>query len=353
LSRIATAEGVPAWFATSYDVVSLVLTDSRFGVSPPGTGYQGNNTLFQDGPAHTRLRKCVSGAFGARRVSGMAEGVSRSAAELVTRMAASGPPADFVALVAAPMSASVIADLLGIGAEDHLRFRDCADAALMSETSDGGAAAMRGFQELTTYAAELVAAKRRQPGVDLISSLIDRHLADDELVGMIISFVGGGYVSTRNAIAVAVIQLLTEGRLSAVAVDGAGSALAMEEVLRRQAGLTGNPLPRWARQDLVVNGRRVAAGDMILIALEGANRDPARFADAAALRTDRAPNPHLAFGRGPHHCPGAALARLEIGAVMRALARQVPGVSLAGPVDKIDWRRGHADAGPLSLWVTW
>ena len=86
----------------------------------------------------------------------------------------------------------------------------------------------------------------------------------------------------------------------------------------------------------------------MLLRIEAANHDPARFDDPEALCPGRR-GPHLGFGRGPHHCLGAALARLEITAALTALSRRAPGLRLAVPLAEVPWHRGEVDAGPLAL----
>lgn len=197
-----------------------------------------------------------------------------------------------------------------------------------------------------------MAAKRDRPGEDLLSALIavrdadDGRLSDAELAAMVTTLVAAGYVSAANAITVGTIQLVREGRLADV------DEAVVEEVLRRQAGLTGEPMGRWAAADVDLHGVRIEAGDLVLVRLDGANRDPRRFPDPDLFFPGR-PDPHIAFGRGPHHCLGAALARTELGAALHTLAERVPDLRLAVPVEDVVWVHGFADAGPAALPVTW
>ena len=147
---------------------------------------------------------------------------------------------------------------------------------------------------------------------------------------MVLALVGAGYVSARNAIAVGVIHL--SGRFADLPAD------AVEEVPRHGAGTTGEPLPRWTTAEVRLDDRVLPAGTQVQVSL------------AAAQRADR---PHLAFGRGPHHCLGAVLARLELRAAFDAVARGVPGMRLAVDEDAVPWVRGHVDSGPTSVPVTW
>ncbi|MEV4754855.1 cytochrome P450 [Micromonospora sp. NPDC049559] len=372
VARVVTPEGQPAWLVTSYDAAATVLADPRFAVTPPGGGYPGNDSLFQDGPAHARLRRLVGRAFTPRHLAGLRPRVEEAAAGHVAAMVAAGPPADLVAALAAPLSIAVVGELLGVRIDEHARLRRLADAALTGKAPDpdgvravqpdgrpGVVLVEQAWAELAAYAAELVAAKRDRLADDLLSALItvrdaeDGRLGDGELVTMVTTLVASGYLSSCNAICTGVAQLAVAGRLSDLTGDDERVESAVEEVLRHQSGLTGEALPRWARQDLDLAGVRVAAGEMLLVRLAAANRDPARFPYPDRFDPDRKPNPHLAFGRGPHHCLAAPLARIEVAAALRALALGLPGLRLAGPVEEIPWVDGAVDSGPTALHVTW
>lgn len=92
---------------------------------------------------------------------------------------------------------------------------------------------------------------------------------------------------------------------------------------------------------------------MVLPRLEAANHDPARFAEPERFDRARRPNPHVGFGHGPHHCLGAALARVELVAAVTALARQIPGLALACRPEDVPWTGNPLDDGPAALPVTW
>ncbi|MCR8572591.1 cytochrome P450 [Streptomyces sp. Isolate_219] len=365
VAPVITPDGQRAWLVTSYGAAATVLSDLRFGMAPPHAESAGEHTLFQDGEAHARLRRLVAKSFTPRSVAALRPGIEGLATGLVADLAVAGPPADLVAGLAAPLSLRVISDLLGVATEDRERFAALSDAVgaadfLASDQEESVAAAVRAWKELTEYAAGLVAARRRLPGDDLLSSLIavrdadDGRLSDDELVAMATTLVAAGYVSTRNAIAVGVIQLIREQHLDVIADDLAHREAAVEEVLRRQAGVTAEPFPRWAQQDVELEGASIAAGDLVLVRLEAAHRDPGHFPLPDRFLPGRQPaSPHLAFGRGAHHCLGAALARIELGAAFGALARRLPGLRLQVPVDDLVWTGGQTDAGPTAVPVIW
>ncbi|MBB6549878.1 cytochrome P450 [Nonomuraea rubra] len=360
VARVRTPDGREAWLVTSYDAVATVLSDRRFGLAPPGSAYPGNETLFQDGEAHARLRRLVSKAFGPRAVEGMRARVERVAGEHVAALARSGPPADLVAGLAAPLSITVIGELLGVDAGDRAHVQELAGtggADFVFGDEEEMARAAKAWEGLTAYAATLVEARRAAPGDDLLSSLItvrdacDGRLGDGELVAMAATIVSAGYLSARNAIATAALRLLTEDRLADVTGEQAGAVV--EEVLRLQSGLTGEPFPRFAQTGLDLAGVAIAAGDLVLVRLEAAHRDPRHFAGPDTFVAGRDSSPSLVFGHGVHYCLGAPLARLEVGAALAALARRLPGLRLLGTADDIVWARDGADIGPAALHVTW
>ncbi|MEV0612095.1 cytochrome P450 [Nonomuraea sp. NPDC050404] len=363
VARTQIGDGRTAWLVTSYDAVATVLSDRRFGLTPPGTAHPGNETLFQDGEAHARLRRLVSKAFGPRAIDRLRVRVEQVAEENVAALARSGPPADVVAGLAAPLAITVISDLLGVDPGDRERFRDVAGAGGADFVFGGEeelAVAAKAWEDLVAFAATLVEARRAAPGDDLLSSLIsvrdagDGRLGDGELVAMAATIVSAGHLSARNAISTAVLRLLSENRLAALAgATREQLAAVVEEVLRLQAGATGEPFPRFAQTGLNLAGAEIAAGDLVLVRLEAAHRDPAHFADPDAFVAERRSSPSLVFGHGVHYCLGAPLARLEVGAALAALARRLPGLRLVGTADDVEWDRDGVDIGPSALHVTW
>ncbi|GAA4018987.1 cytochrome P450 [Allokutzneria multivorans] len=362
VARVTTPDGAPAWLITSYHAAGTVLGDSRFGMAPAGADSTGNDTLFQDGPTHTRLRRLVTKAFTPGSIEALRPFIERHCAELVKAMRANGTAADLVDDFAAPLSMAVISEMFGVTLADRERFSELAEIVSTADLHSGDehalAVARKAWQELGLYSARLISAKRETPGTDVLSGLIairddeDGRLSDAELIGMVSTLVLAGYQTARNAICVATIDLLDEGRLHEVLTDESGAVL--DEVLRRLGGTVGNPLARWAHEDIEVAGTRIAKGEQVLVRLDAANRDPARFAEPDEFRADRTALPHMSFGRGAHHCLGASLAKVEVGVALRTLAAELPGLRLTLPITEIPWTAATAiDRGPESVPVTW
>jgi cytochrome P450 len=128
---------------------------------------------------------------------------------------------------------------------------------------------------------------------------------------------------------------------------------AVEELLRFVPLGNGSTCARYALEDVCLSGQTVCAGDPVVVEIAAANRDPAVFADPERLDLARSPNPHIAFGHGPHHCLGAQTARLELQVALDTLLRRFPHLRLADDLDTIPWKAGITVRGPSVLRLDW
>ncbi|MYW18294.1 cytochrome P450, partial [Streptomyces sp. SID2955] len=128
---------------------------------------------------------------------------------------------------------------------------------------------------------------------------------------------------------------------------------AIDELLRYIPHRNAVGLSRIALEDVGIGGVRIRAGDAVYISYLAANRDPEVFSDPDTIDFSRCPNPHVAFGFGPHYCPGGILARLEQELLTDALLDRLPGLRLAVPPDRVFFRKGALIRGPEALPVTW
>jgi cytochrome P450 len=364
ISKVLTPEGAPAWLVTSRDMVAALLVDPRFGISPPGSGSAGLGSLFTDGAPHARLRRLLAGAFTARRIAALRPRIAELANGFVANLRQAGPGADLLALLARPLPLAVIGEILGVEADDRERFMRWADASLGVITPnlvDPGTqqpGAEQAWAEFAAFIGELIAAKRAAPGEDLLGVLTgisdeqDGRCSDAELLMTAATLLTAGYLTVANALCIGLVHLLPTGLLPTL-TDEQQAATAVEEVLRKQTGRTGEAMPRWAQVDLELDGRSIGAGALVLLRLEAANHDPAEFVDADRFDPGREPNRHLSFGHGIHHCLGAALARIELTAALRALAEQLPTLFLAGRPQELAWTGNPLDDGLTALAVTW
>lgn len=357
VARTVTGTGAPAWVVIGAREAQRVLSDRRFAITPEGMDVD-HESLLCDGVEHARLRRVISHGLGPRTLGSLRPRVRRLARERVTAMRAGGPPADLVAQVSRPLTLAVITELLGVPVHDRERFYQWADtvSVVIADDVQGWGQA---WGELVEFLGDLIQAKRTDPGEDLLSALVavrdadDGRLNDRELVLAAASLLSGGQLTTVNALTIGVIKLLDSGGGLAGLRDEDTVARAVDEILRHQVGISGEAFPRWARDDVHLAGQDIAAGDMVIVRLEGANRDPAVFSDPDRFDITRTPNPHLKFGYGPHRCIGAAVARMELAEALTALAEHLPGLALTGPPADIPWTDHPLDSGPETVLVTW
>ncbi|GAA2313270.1 cytochrome P450 [Nonomuraea roseoviolacea subsp. roseoviolacea] len=362
IARLAAPEGAPGlWVITGYDLVRRILADPRFssryethyhplagGHLPPAP--VGDLTGL-DAPEHTRLRKLLAGKFTVRRMNLLTERVTEITRERLDAMEQQGPPADLVEVFAQPVPALMICELLGVPYGDRDRFQSFTRVLSDAGTAEAQYAA---FAELGAYLRELALAKRAQPTDDLLSDLATSgDLTDEELGGVAAFLLGAGLDTTANMLALGTFALLRDpAQLAGLRGDPDLAAGAVEELLRYLSiAATGM---RGVLEDVELGGRQLKAGDTVIIAINAANRDPARFADPDTLDLRRSAAGHLAFGHGVHQCLGQQLARIEMRVAFPALLTRFPTLRLAVPAEELSLRTDPSQVyGLHSLPVTW
>jgi cytochrome P450 len=342
-------DGPGVWFLTRHADVESVLRDPRFSVERmrapfirenlerlPAFIQQGVQTmrsmLVMDPPDHTRVRKLVNKAFTPRRIAALRGRVEAIVDELLAPVRSE---MDVIDGLAAPLPAIVIAELLGVPAEDHRRFKAWAAeiVAGIGQPFGGRQAAAPAMQQLFGYLSEIIAARRAAPCDDLISAMVqaqeeDDALSDAELLATSNLLLIAGHETTTNLIGNGLLALLREpAQLARLRGDFSLLPTAIEELLRYDGPVQATL--RVAREDVEIGGHAIEAGSLLLVGIGAANHDPDVFADPERLDVGRDPNPHLAFGFGAHFCLGAPLARLEGEVALRALLERFPRLALA------------------------
>jgi cytochrome P450 len=312
--------------------------------------------LTTDPPDHTRLRRLVAAAFTRPRVEALRPRVAAIADELadaLDRELDRSGTADLVAAFTAPLPVRVIAALLGVPPGGEAEFRTWTERAL-GEPSPGQRAA---FADLNGLLADLVAAKRRAPGDDLLSALVavrdadDGRLSADELVGTAALLVVAGHDTTVNLLGNAVVALLHHpDQADLLARRPELVPGAVEEFLRYDPSVEHTPM-RFAARDLTLGGVGIRRGEVVVVSLTSAGRsDPALAPqERDVLDVTRPAARHLAFGHGVHHCLGAPLARLEATVGLGTVVRRFPGLRAAVPLADIPWRPVGLMRGPREL----
>ena len=293
--------------------------------------------LVMDAPDHTRVRGLVNKAFTPRRVAALRPRIEAIAAELLE-----GPTRaqkmELMTELAAPLPAIVIAELLGVPAADHPRFRSWAAdiIAAGSEIAAGGDShrSEAAFAALSDYLKEVIAARRREPRDDLITGLVAAQenldaLSDTEMVATAVLLLLAGHETTTNLIGNGTLALLQHPAELARLREEPELLLksAIEEMLRFDSPVQGTA--RAALEDVEYGGVAIPKGALVLCGIGAANRDPAVFPEPDRFDVARRENHHLSFGFGAHFCLGAPLARLEGEIAFRALLERFPKLALA------------------------
>ncbi|MDH6127738.1 cytochrome P450 [Kitasatospora sp. GP82] len=346
--------GVRGWAVARHTAARELLTDHRLvksaehwaafqrGEVPKtwpliGLAVPGRSMVTTDGPEHRRLRALVAQAFTPRRVELMRPAVEKITAELLDRLAESGPVVDLKTAFAFPLPMTVIGSLLGVPEADHAYVRELYER-FFSSVKDP-AQVQQTITALNAFVAGLVAKRRAEPGDDLASALLAADtldgadggaLTDEEAAATLRVIIAAGHETTVNLIVNAVRALLTHPDQLALVRSGEVEWAAVVEESLRWTPPTSNFLFRFASEDIAYEDAVIPEGDAVLISYNAIGRDPAQHGITAEIfDLTRDPARHLSFGHGPHVCPGAPLARLEAATALRALFERFPGIRLA------------------------
>ncbi|WP_229686824.1 cytochrome P450 family protein [Longimycelium tulufanense] len=352
---IGLPSGKHAWLVTRYADARKALADPRLSTDVRRFGHldafalvpadlrraMTSHMLNADPPHHARLRRLVADVFTPRRIEAMRPLVERLAADLLEGI--DPDRADLVRDFAAPLPAGVLCELLGIPAADQDRFREWSTVIVAGRlAADRFPAAATAMYH---YLRQLLAAKRRQPADDLLSELVaarveNDRLSEDELSSMVFLFLVAGQETAANLIGTALYLFLRHpDQLALLRQRPELLPEAIEEVLRYESPVE-MATHRFVAADLELGGQAIPAGDVVLVALNSANRDGDRFDDADRLDLARRDNPHLAFGHGVHFCLGAQLARLEARVALAAALDRFAELRLAVADAELVWRPG-------------
>jgi cytochrome P450 len=316
----------------------------------------GRTMLFKEPPDHTRLRTLVSKAFTPRVVEGMAPRIQALVDEMLDRVADSHQ-IDIIADLAYPLPVVVISEILGIPREDDALLRgwsrDFAQTLEFVLTPDilerGNAAA----HASTEYLQALIRERRVQPKDDMLTRLLEaeeqgQKLTEDEIISTCLFLFSAGHETTTGLIGNAMLGLFrSPAQWRRLTADPTLARRGIPEMLRFDSSV--QMAGRVATADVEVGGKVIAAGDVVIVLLGAANRDPERYEAPDILDLERANVEPLSFGGGIHHCLGAALGRLEIESAIGSLARRFPELRLDADDHTLVWRDTVAIRGLRAL----
>jgi len=338
VSKLPIPFGVNVWLVTGYEEAKVVLSDAkRYSndfANLVGAGASESHTPgglgFADPPDHTRLRKILTPEFTMRRLSRLTPGIKAIIDHQLDVMAAADGPVDLVEHFALPIPSLVICELLGVPYDDRDDFQRLSMARF--DLFGGATASLGAISESLTYLTDVVKKQRAEPGDGLLGMIIKDHgdeVSDQELAGLADGVLTGGFETTASMLALGALVLLQDPDTFKLVHDDDSAIHGFVEEVLRYLTVVQVAFPRFARENTEVGGVQINKGDVVIVSLSGADRDPILGAGMERVDPHRAPTSHLAFGYGVHRCIGAELARMELRAAYPALVRRFPNMRLA------------------------
>jgi cytochrome P450 family 142 subfamily A polypeptide 1 len=314
--------------------------------------------ISMDNPEHQRRRSLVSRGFTPRRVSEKESKVRELCTTIIDRVCEKGE-CDFVWDIAAPLPLLLIADMLGFepdSYDDLLRWSDdMIRGTTGSPTVETQTKALEAAMAFREYQLGVIADRRsKAPQQDLVSVLchaeIDGEKLDDEsLVQETLLILIGGDETTRHVISCGMLALMAhpdQRELLAADARAGDIETGVEELLRWVTPIKN--MSRTVTRPVTIRGRKLGEGDQVILLYPSANRDEEVFQDPYRFDVHRSPNPHLAFGFGPHFCLGASLARVELRVMFSELLARLPDLELATG-EPLPMRSSNFIVGPEAM----
>jgi pimeloyl-[acyl-carrier protein] synthase len=361
------------WVLTRYADISSVYADARFSraqglrrgferlpeaeqrIAEPVYNTFSKTMFYADPPYHTRLRGLVNNAFTPHAVEQMRPHVQRIVNSLLDAIQTKGER-DAIHDLAHPLPILVIAQMLGLPAEERGRFKQWSDDlfAILGSVPHAPESMERASQslvELTDYLTTLSHSRRQQPQNDLISALVDaveegERLTQEELIANVTILLSAGHETTSNLIGNGLLALLRNpDQMQMLRDHPTLVASAVEEMMRYD-----NPVQiayRSAAEDVEIGGKHIRKGQLVNSVLAAGNRDPERFSEPDRFDISRDEGRHLGFGLGIHFCIGAPLVRLEAQIAFSTILRRFPELHLA--TENLEWQEHPIFRGVKSL----
>lgn len=342
------------WSITRYDDLQAVYRDPEtfksgsgvtlhFAEGDSGDGGLAKSMIMTDPPRHAKMRQVLSRRFTPRAVAPFADRIRAITTSIIDSVIDRGE-CDFVQDVAARLPTAAICEMMAIEREHwDLMFAITNEAIGRHDQEyargrSGRETVMDAFNRASEFFTDLAAERRRNPGDDLVSALVNGTMAGEsltrpEIISNSFILILGGQETTRNAMSGAMLAMIQNpDQLVKYRADTAAPE-AIEEFLRWTSPIT--HIMRIATRDVEFQGKKIRSGDKIVLWNLSGNRDEAQFPNPTRFDVGRTPNDHIAFGYGEHFCLGANLARLEMRIMLHEVTTRISKLELAGPIERL------------------
>jgi len=368
VSQVQTPAGDLAWKVTRHAAVKALLADPRLGRSHPrpeeAAWYTKDNLSGRplgdsehESAEHAQWRRRLVSVFSMSATELLRSRVEAIINRLLDVLAQETPPIDFHREFSDPMATLVVCELLQVPYDDRNDFRRWAEDAADSKDIRRSSA---GMARSLTYARALIRGRREEPREDVASQLIagQGHIKayEGKVTKLLADMIGQGRETPANVVDLGLMLLLTNPQQrAALQSDPSLAHHAVEEILRffPPSSATPDGLVRYAHVDIEFGGITIRTGDMVLLDITGANRDPNVFREPDRFDIRREPNPHLTFGHGTFMCPASSLPRMELQLVFGRLFQRFPTLRLAVPREQLRFKNHLLTGGVVELPVDW
>jgi hypothetical protein len=371
-SPVHFSERFGAWFLTRYSDVTQALqspslsskrADTKFSALPreiqeASAEFKASLSqwmLFLDPPEHTRIRALTNKVFSSLAVERVRPRITQVVDRLLSAVEPNGRM-DVLHDLASPLPREVIVEMLATEPLEGAALKRWADdiAAFVGAgipTPGRSEAAIRSWQEMTSWLRGVTARHRAEPQRDLITILLSpdamgEALPEETILATCVMMLTGGHEATHDAISLCAHSLMRDEEAMRQLRDGPDLIpSAVEELFRHDSPV--QAVGRKAVEDVMIGGELITKGQSVFPMIGAANRDPSRFAEPDRIDFGRAKGRHIAFGAGPHFCVGGALGLLETQITIEALLRRMPRLRLTG--EPLDWKVSLLFRGVRSL----
>lgn len=352
ISRYADVKAV-----LSSDDVSTDLTLPNFPVMAPHRRFRGTHPvtfLHQDPPAHTGLRRLVMPELSVKKARAMRPTIQRIVDDALDSFESSGNPGELMLDYAFNIPGSVVCALFGVPLEDAPQLIEWS-RGILHPGEDGEI----DLEARVAFAGYLGRHLESDTDAPIVARLREARAAGTldsaEMLMVAYTVFAGGFESTASMIGATVFEVLRRPGVADYIreADESQLALAVDELFRYLT-VAHYGIGRVAKADIPLSQDvTVPGGEHLIVSLASANRDETVFENADELDLERRDNPHVAFGFGPHQCPGQHLARAEVQIAVQSLVRRLPNLRLVEAPEDVQFRESAEIRGPIELHVAW